>query len=534
VKKGEEEDVRNILLSLHRKEPKNIFIKEKLGIALLAKGYSIEEVLSMIEKNEADALYLEGILSIASQQFYLMAGCKFAEAAERDPSFLLSKMRELWVYKEIGLKKNAEEVYCQLLQEIPGSGLCDLYMSKLHTNIGEPETATLYAKRAVRKEPLLSVAYLALANAHYYENRFISALLSYRKGLFLSADRSHLYSYLQEAFCRRYFPMFAAGYLIVWAITLFLLLLVHYVGIFLIRGYPTLSRYVVKKRWLFYLYIMNTGILFLSCVFGKETFRFIPLNILKEIFLFLTIILPIAIFSILGLAILLSFAVKWPKLRIYLSFVLLDFSLDIAIILMMASLIPVFCDYPKVFTAFAAFGIIFRRFGVAALILAIFLFYLWYSTSINRGYSLIEKGEMDKGISLFRRLRSSIGFIFWLEPTYSDMVASAIMGEVYALTKREKWEEISMLWKPIEKSLKDWWPLNVRARFFYEWSVALSKAKTDNVSEAKRDVERMLEVSEFEKRRPAIEALSALIKAKEPKIEHLKDKELKRILRGIR
>ncbi|MEK9149292.1 MAG: hypothetical protein AAB267_04515, partial [Candidatus Desantisbacteria bacterium] len=433
-------------------------------------------------------------------------------------------------------KRQAEWLHKELIKELPGDSLPDVFMSDLYGKKGSYTEALSYAQRAMAKEPFFDEPYFALGNAYYYNNKFIEALLAYQKGFWLSKDRKTLNIWLEEAFMNRYFPLFCFGYTAIWIATFFLLSLIHYTGMFLIRGYPALKRYVIKKRWVFYLYLGNFLVLFLSSLFGKGNFRFIPLDLLKEALLFLACLLPIGILIILAVSLLISFIIKIPKVRIYLSFILLDFSLDIAIILMLASMLPIFTDHPMIFGIFSIGVIIFRRGRLILLLAPIFIFWLWYNAAIHKGYRLIKEGKIDEAISLFRKRFSNLRFIRWLEPTYSHMASSAFLGEIYGLIKQDKWEEIPSVWKPIEKSLSEWWPLNDSSVFLYQWTNLLFRIKNGEVVES--ELKKMLQTPEYKKRKRAIYAILAFSEGK--KDEYLsqmailsKDKNLEPIIKEM-
>ncbi|MBU1599364.1 hypothetical protein KKG61_04580, partial [bacterium] len=534
LKEGDLKPATGVLLELDNLEPNNILVKERIALLLLNKGVPLEEVPGRLTSNEVERLYLEGMVCLSSQ-LYMTALRRFSSVEKKEPSFYLARLRILWLYKELSLRTKAESLYKELIKELPGDSLPDVSMSNICGKKGSYTEALSYAKRAVTKEPSFDRPYFALGNAYYYNNRFIEAVLAYQKGFWLSKDRSTLNIWLEEAFVNKYFPMFCFGYIAVWIATLFLLALIHFTGMFLIRGYPALKRYVIKKRWVFYLYLGNLLVLFLSSLFGKGNFKFIPLEMLKEVLFFLTILLPIGILIILAVSLLVSFIIKIPKVRIYLSFILLDFSLDIAIILMLASFLPAFTDHPVIFEILSIGVIIFRRGGFILLLSPIFIFWLWYNSSIHKGYYLIEERKIDEAISLFRKRFANLIFIRWLEPTYSHMASSAFLGEIYALIKQERWEEIPSVWKPIEKSLGEWWPLNDSSVFLYQWTNLLSKIKKGEFVSS--ELEKMLETPEYKKRKRAIYALLALCGKNEylSQMQSLpKDKNLEPIIEELR
>jgi hypothetical protein len=525
----------DLLLELERIEPNNILIKEKIAFLLLNKGVPIEEIPAQISSNESERLYLDGILAISSQ-FYSTALRRFSSVGEKDPDFYLARLKILWLYKDLSMRRDAERFYKNLIKKMPGDSLPDVFMSDIYGKVGSYTESLIYAKKAVTKEPFFDRPYFALGNAYYYNNRFIEAVLAYQKGFWLSKERKALKIWIEEAFINKYFPLFCFGYTAIWIATFFLLTLIHCTGMFLIRKYPALKRYVIKKRWVFYLYLGNFLILFFSSLFGKGGFKFIPLDLLKEALLFLTIILPIGILIILMVSLLVSFIIKIPKVRIYISFILLDFSLDIAIILMLASMIPVFADHPKVFEIFSIGVIIFRRGRLLLILSPIAIFWFWYNASIHKGYCLIEEEKIDKAISLFRNRFGSLGFIRWLEPTYSHMSSSAFLGEIYSLIKQNRWEKIPFVWKPIEKSLGEWWPLNDTSVFLYQWTNLLFRIK--NGESVESELGKMLEIPEYKKRKRAIYALFALSsKEKDEYFSQMailpKDKDLEPIIKEI-
>ncbi|MDI6751811.1 MAG: hypothetical protein QME07_02995 [bacterium] len=523
-----------ILLELQKAEPNNILVKERVAIFLLGTGLSMEEIASD-EVDKIDRLYLEGVMAISSQ-YYTTALRRFSELEEKEPGFYLARLRMFWLYKELSLKTKAEGLYKELIKELPGDSLPDVFMSNIYGKKGSYTESLTYAERAVTKEPFFDRPYFALGNAYYYNNKFFEALLAYQKGFWLSKDKRTLNIWLEEAFMNRYFPLFCFGYTAIWIATFFLLSLIHCTGMFLIRGYPALKRYVIKKRWVFYLYLGNFLILFLSSLFGKGNFKFIPLDLLKEALLFLTFLLPLGIIIILAASLLISFIIRIPKVRIYLSFILLDFSLDIAIILMLASFLPAFTDHPKIFEILSIGVIIFRRGRFILLLSPIAIFWLWYNAAIHKGYCLIEEGKIGEAISLFRKRFSNLKFIWWLEPTYSHMASSAFLGEIYCLIKQNKWEEIPSVWKPIEKSLSEWWPLNDTSVFLYQWTNLLFRIKNGEATES--ELKKMLETPEYRKRKRAIYALLAFFEGQ--KDEYLsqmailpKDKNLELIIEEI-
>jgi tetratricopeptide (TPR) repeat protein len=535
LKEGSLKPATDLLLELERIEPNNILIKEKIAFLLLNKGIPMEEVPTKISSDESERLYLDGILALSSQ-FYSTALRRFSSIGEKDPGFYLARLKILWLYKELSIRGDAERLYKELIKKMPGDSLPDLFMSDIYGKVGSYTESLSYAEQAIRKEPFFDRPYFALGNAYYYNNRFIEAVLAYQKGFWLSKERRTLKIWIEEAFVNKYFPLFCFGYTAVWIATLFLLALIHCTGMFLIRGYPALKRYVIKKRWVFYLYLGNFLILFFSSLFGKGGFKFIPLDLLKEALFFLTIVLPIGILIILMVSLLISFIIKIPKIRIYLSFILLDFSLDIAIILMLASMLPVFTNNPEIFEIFSIGVIIFRRGWIILLLFPMSIFWLWYNASIHKGYRLIEEEKTDEAISLFRKRFGSLGFIRWLEPTYSHMASSAFLGEIYGLIKQNKWEEIPFVWKPIEKSLGEWWPLNDTSVFLYQWTNLLFRIK--NGESVESELGKMLETPEYRKRKRAIYALLSLSEGKRD--EYLsqmailpKDKDLEPIIKEI-
>ncbi|MFH0775477.1 MAG: hypothetical protein V2A53_08340 [bacterium] len=536
LKEGSLKPASGVLLELERLEPDNILIKEKIALLLLNKGVPLEEVPARITSNESERLYLEGMVALSSQ-LYMTALRRFYSVEEKEPSLYLVKLRRLWLYKELSLRTKAEILYKELIKELPGDSLPDVFMSDIYGKKGSYTEALLFAKRAVVKEPFFDRPYFALGNGYYYNNRFIEAVLAYQKGFWLTKDRKTLNIWLEEAFVNKYFPLFCFGYTAIWIATFFLLALIHYTGMFLIRGYPALKRYVIKKRWVFYLYFGNFLVLLLSSLFGKGSFKFIPLDMLKEVLLFLTILLPVGILILLLVSLLISFIIKIPKVRIYLSFILLDFSLDIAIILMLASFLPAFTDHPVIFEILSIGVIIFRRGRLILLLAPIAIFWFWYNASIYKGYYLIEEGKIDEAISLFKKRFSNLGFIRWLEPTYSHMASAAFLGQITGLIKQNKWEEISSVWKPIEKSLSEWWPLNDSSVFLYQWTNLLFRIKKGESVDA--ELLKMFKIPEYKKRKRAIYALLALSEGK--KDEYLsqmailpKDKNLELIIEELR
>ncbi len=523
-----------ILSELQRGEPDNILVKERVALFLLSRGLSMKEIADD-ETDKIDRLYLEGIMALSSQH-YANSLQKFSQLKEEEPCFYLAKLRLFWLCKEFSLKTKGESLYKELIKELPGDSQPDVLMSDLYGKVGSYTESLTYAKKAVAKEPFFDKPYFAIGNADYYNNDFSKTVLAYQKGFWLTKDGKTLNVWLEEAFANKYFPLFCFGYTVIWIATFFLLALIHYTGMFLIRGYPALKRYVIKKRWVFYLYLGNFLVLFLSSLFGKGNFRFIPLDLLKETLLFLTVLLPVGILIILGLSLLVSFIIKIPKVRIYLSFILLDFSLDIAIILMLASFLPAFTDHPVIFGIFSIGVIIFRRGRLILLLAPLTIFWFWYNASIHKGYRLIKEGKIDEAISLFRKRFTNLGFIRWLEPTYSHMVSQAFLGEIYASLKQDKWEGIPSVWKPIEKALIEWWPLNDTSVFLYQWTNLLFRIKNGELVES--ELTKMLETPEYKKRKRAIYALFAF--SSREKDEYLsqmailpKDKNLELIIKEI-
>jgi|GEM_PF-6070533 len=495
--KKRDNEALNILKMLKEKEPENILVKEEVLKTLIYLGKEEDEIFSIIQPTEIERLYLTGCFC-AFTQAYLRAFREFEACYEKEPDFTLAKMRALWMAKEIGWRAKAESLYKEISKALPGDGLCNVYLAEAYTKMGSLTLAFKYAKNALKKEPNLERAHFALGNVYYLKSDFIRAILSYKNGINLSSSKKYFYLFLESAFVLRFLPIFLSGYLILWLITILVLLLINTTGMFLIKPYPSLKRYAVKKRYLLYFYPLTTAIFLLSLIFGERMIRFVPIELLKDSFISLAIYLPAGIISILILSLILGKIIKWPKLRIYLSFILLDISLDIAIIVLISSLIPFFADYPQVFSVVSIIVVVlFRRlrFFIACLILL--FFHIGFSLYVLSGYKKVEKDELFKADKIFKKAISSLWFIKWLEPTYSDMASTCILGGVFIAIKRNEFEKIEMLWSPLLKSLENWWPLNTRARFLYNWSIILSLILQEKKDLAKERLKSIIEIPEY-------------------------------------
>ncbi|HAW49798.1 TPA: hypothetical protein DCX16_02460 [bacterium] len=509
-----------LLIILQDEEQDNILIKEEIVKACVFLG---SPTLSfVILQDEATSLYLESCVDILGKK-YIRAARLLDECVKKDKEFHLAKIRALWLCKELMWKNKLDEVYKDASSNFPSDGIPDVYMSEFWAKKGSYTTAFDYAKNAIEKEPSLNLGYFALGNIYYFTNDFIYAISSYKKGINLSDTKRPFWFFLEEAFLLRYLPIFLFGYSVCWLITLFLLLIIHLIGMFLIKDYPGLKRYVLKKRWFLWFYLATTLILALSMIFGQRTIKFVPIELLKDAFVFLVLYLPIGISLVLVLAVVLSFFIKWPKFRIYLSFILLDLSLDIGIIVLISSLLPIFADHPRVFNIVnLIFVILFRRSRLILICFLILFFHIWFQYFVSSGYKKVLIGRLNEGEKIFRKAISSIFFLKWLEPTYSDMVGLCILGRVLVLLKNGEYSKIEELWSPIEKNMDAWWPLNSRVRFLYQWSNSLSLILEGN----KHDPSFLLEIPEYKKRKKAVYLLKSLTdKSYIPKYKEEKEKD---------
>ncbi len=503
----------NILKMLEKNEPDNILIKEEMLKTLMRLGKEEEEIFSEIIASEIDKIYLKGCFSAFNQRYH-RAYLKFNECYEKQPNFLISKRNLLWMVKELKWKRKADELYKEISFSLPGDGLCDVYLAEVYTEIGSLNSGFKYARNALKKEPNLERAHFALGNLYYLKSDFIRAILSYKNGINLSESQKYFYFFLEDAFTLRYAPLFSLFYIALFLITLTLLFLTHFVGRFIIRGYPGLKRYLVRKKWLIPIYLI-TGIIFFIAIFiGEEMIKFVPIMVLKEIFiilmgyLFITVIVPIILILTIGTLI------KWPKLKIYLTFFLLDNSLDVTIVLGFSALLPIFIQYPSIYDTFSFSFIILRRIGLVTILLSMFLFYLWFNRFVLIGYKMAEKGDLNGALARFQKALSSISFIKWLEPTYSDMASFCILGKVFILLKKNEFERIEEQWTPLIKSLEDWWPLNIRTKFLYDWSIILSLIMQEKKDIAKERLKAISLIPEYNKKLSNLSFLFSLLEEK--------------------
>lgn len=506
----------NILKELQEKEEENILIKEELLKTLMFLGKEEEEIFSIIKASYEERMYLEGCFC-AFSRLYFRAFRQFSSS-----TIPLASLKALWITKELSLKKKADELYKEISLLIPEEATADVYLAELWTKLGSLSAAFNYAKNALKKEPNLEIAHFALGNIYYLKNDFKNAIISYKNGINQSFSQKHFYLFLNEAFTLRFLPIFLSGYALLWIITIFLLLLIHLTGMSLIKDYPSLKRYAVKKRYLLYFYPFVTTIFIASLILGERTIKYVPIELLQKTLTTLITFLPCSIIFILILSLILGNIIKWPKLKIYLSFVLLDISLDIAIIVLVSSLVPFFADYPSVFSVISIICVVlFRRARFFVICFVLLVLHLFLSHYLLSGYKNVEKGRLKEGGRVFKNVLRAIWIIKWLEPTYSDIAASCILGKTFILLKRNEYREIEAAWNPLLKSLKDWWPLNIRAKFLYDFSICLSEIMQGEKEEAFSMLKNIASISEYKNK----QGISFLFNLLSERIERKEKKE---------
>ncbi|MEW6482795.1 MAG: hypothetical protein AB1397_07380, partial [bacterium] len=353
----------------------------------------------------------------------------------------------------------------------------------------------------------LDRAYFVRGNVYYLKNQFLDSFKSYIKGAFLSSSLDNFYFYLGEAFSLRWFPLYLFTYLFIWLDSFILLMITHWIGNFLIRGYPMLCRYIIKKRWILYLYL-PIAILFLFSLFiSKDVIKNVPLELIKPYLFFLLLYLPSGIILVLLFSLIITALIKWPPLRIYLSFVLISLSIDIAMIMLITCLFPFFIEHPMVYEVALVVALVFRRLAWRLFLFIIAIYWLLYRYLISKGLRYIKEDNLEKAISIFKKALLSIRIIKAIEPTYSSMASEALFGMTLVYFKRNEPLLIPKAWQLIERSIEEWWPLNHKANFLYHLSFSLSEIMEGRIESAKESFLKMLKLPEFKRKIPFIHVL---------------------------
>ncbi|MEW6680418.1 MAG: hypothetical protein AB1297_05305 [bacterium] len=518
----------NILQKLHQAEPDNLFYKEELVKVLLARGKEkhkkhqhthgvlhrlhrigeIEkDIFSKIRHSEIEKVYLQGFINILLN-FFTSGMEKMRGVLERDKSFFIARQRLLFIYKEVGfMAKILPDVYQDAVSNAKGLAILDVYLAELYMKKGSITEASIHSKNALRKDPNLDKAYFVLGNIYYLENQFLDFFKSYIKGAFLSSSLNSFYFYLGEAFSLRWFPLYLFTYLFIWLDSFILLIITHWIGNFLIRGYPMLCRYIIKKRWILYLYL-PVAILFLSSLFiSKEVIKNVPLELIKPYLFFLLLYLPSGIILVLLFSLIITALIKWPPLRIYLSFVLISLSIDIAMIMLITCLFPFFIEHPMVYEVALVVALVFRRLAWRLFLFIIAIYWLWYRYLISKGLYYIKEDNLEKARSTFKKALLPIRIIKAIEPTYSLMASEVLWKMTLLYLKKNEPLLIPKAWQLIERSIEEWWPLNHKANFLYHLSFGLSEIMEGKIESAKESLLKMVKLPEFKRKIPFIHVL---------------------------
>ncbi len=487
-----------------------------------------------VKKNPNDpvAHYILGTFYYFTRN-YVESFDEFEKAQKLDPLFKEISLNLLWIYKELDCIDRASSIYQKIINSTPGETRAMVYMSQLYANNEAYRKALKYAHTATKIEPRLDKGHFALGNAYYYMGQYVDAIRQYKMGTALTKGEKLTHLYIQEAFQNKYFPLFVSAYLVIYLIIAILLISINFLALFLVKNYKMLSRYIIKKRYFLVLYTISIGALFFSCMFGKELFKFIPIVFLEEIFFSLCFWVPAGIIILMIICSLLSIFLRNPVVKIYAVLILLDFSLDLAIIIFLVSLLPIFADYPDLLPVLSFILLIFRRIGIFVLICIFAAFILYLENILGQGYILLNEGK-EECLSYFDKMEKTINkfWLRWLEPTYSDLSARIAVGKSFLYLDKKDYKSAEACWEEVGTRLIDWWPLSHKGKFFYDYFKALIAISSEKIEEGIAILEEMLNLREYHKRQRFIYIL--LQKAYQQQNNDQKAEEYVRLVSSIR